>query len=682
NLEEKINKMDAYYAVRDGNFRRERFHFFEKSYFQDLRSIGVTALNDPFPRPLTLRPTNDYDISEFLREKTYDLVWVEYFYLADRYLNEIRRYQPWAKVYVDSVDLHYLRLERQATHLDKNVKFVVNAKQERVELGEAYPAKVAEHYDYASQVKTDELKAYARADMVIASSADDQEKLRERFPHRKILLLPNLYEEPRAKTPPREKRRGLVFVGNFDHHPNVTAAIFLKHEVAALLDPEIHGPLHLVGNNPLYLIKTMQKYGAFAGSLKVTGYVKEISPYLDRALIALAPVFFDSGMSTKIGQALGAGVPLVTTPLGAELMGLTHGENCLVGENAEGFAAQIKLLQEDATLWEKIRAGGLAFLGPSSGAGMAEKIRENFLASFSLEKIRSHQIAKALPRKKPLALPPAKFAKVAKPDITVLLVTYNQWAVTELCLRSLAYAQKQYPGVKAEFLLVDNASQDGTPDFAAKIPNLRVIKNKKNLGFAAGNNVGIRAAKGRDVVLLNNDTVVAPNWLELLSYHAHSIPDLGILGPSTNTETAQQIAGARYNSVEEFFAYNEQLASQNGGMWDVITKVSGLCFYLPRHTIERVGLLDEGFGIGYFEDDDYCMRVSDAGLKLVCAKDVYVHHFGNMSFEGNSMNRIKILEKGMTNFIFKYGKRAMAYLEANHKNTQLQFVNPKEKSSF
>lgn len=233
-----------------------------------------------------------------------------------------------------------------------------------------------------------------------------------------------------------------------------------------------------------------------------------------------------------------------------------------------------------------------------------------------------------------------------------------------------------------EVLLVDNASSDGTPALASKIPGLRVIKNKKNLGFAAGNNVGIKAARGKDVVLLNNDTVVAPGWLETLQRHALTIPDLGLLGPATNTEPAQSIPGAAYNSLEDFFAYNRQLAEKQSGAWDVITKVSGLCFYLPRATIEKVGLLDEGFGIGYFEDDDYCMRVNDAGLKLVCAKDVYVHHFGNMSFEGNSMNRIKILEKGMSNFIFKWGKRAMAYLDLNHRNTELQFADPKQKSSF
>jgi GT2 family glycosyltransferase len=279
-------------------------------------------------------------------------------------------------------------------------------------------------------------------------------------------------------------------------------------------------------------------------------------------------------------------------------------------------------------------------------------------------------------------LPPARFAKVKNPEITVLLVTYNQWHVTELCLRSLAHAQRRHPEIAVEFLLVDNASADGTAAKAAKIPGLRVIKNKKNLGFAAGNNVGLKAARGKDIVLLNNDTVVSPDWLVRLCHHARTIPDLGILGPSTNTEPHQSVAGAQYNSIAEFFAYNETLAARAGGTWDIITKVCGFCFYLPRHTIEKVGLLDEAFGIGYFEDDDYCMRARDAGLKLVCAKDVYVHHFGNMSFEGNSLNRLKILEKGMSRFIFKWGRRAMAYIETNHKNTQLQFTNPKEKTSF
>jgi GT2 family glycosyltransferase/glycosyltransferase involved in cell wall biosynthesis len=680
NLREKVNKSDVYYAVRDGNFNRERFEFKDGAYFQALRAIGVNPLNDELPIPLTVRPTNDYDIRKYLAAKTYDLVWVEYFYVADPLVPVIRQFQPWAKLYVDSVDLHYVRLFRQAEYLQSSVTYGVNVKQEREPLGDDHGKKIAEHFSYAQQVMRDELKVYSRVDAVITASPEDNDLLAKHIPAEKLLMIPNIHPKRSEAVRAWDKRDGFVFVGNFDHNPNVSAAIYLKHEVMPAL--EIPATLQLVGNNPIYLVKTMQKHGPKAKDIRVSGYVPDVFPFLQRARVSLAPILFDAGMSTKIGEAMTAGLPVVTSSLGAKAMGLVHEENCLVADTAAEFAAQATRLHEDEALWTKISARARTFVEEYfSPEKLAPGMRRDFLASFDLTEIRAHQKDRMrLKAGKPL--PPPKFRKVGRPEISVILLTYNQWEVTELCLRSLAVAQATHPELPVEFLLVDNASQDGTPTKAKRIANLRVIANKKNYGFAKGNNIGIEAARGRDVVLLNNDTVVPPDWLKRLKYHADTISGLGLLGPSTNTETAQALPDIQYNSIDELFGQNEKIATLHLGRWDTITKISGLCWYLPRATLEKVGLLDEAYGIGYFEDDDYCLRVRDAGLKLACAKDVYVHHFGNMSFEGNSLNRIKILEAGMARFIFKWGKRAMAYLEENHQNTQMQFKSVKEKISF
>jgi len=170
--------------------------------------------------------------------------------------------------------------------------------------------------------------------------------------------------------------------------------------------------------------------------------------------------------------------------------------------------------------------------------------------------------------------------------------------------------------------------------------------------------------------------VVPPHWLKRMSEHALRIPDLGILGPSTNTETSQVLPGARYQSVPEFFDYNRQVEARHRGEWQRVGKISGLCMYLPRHTIEKVGLLDESYGIGYFEDDDYCLRAEDAGLKTIWAKDIYVHHFGSMSFEGNSMKRDRYLEAGMARFAFKWGKRGLEHIAKAHNETLLCLRKP------
>ena len=692
NLEEKVVKKNLYYAVRDGNFRAERFDFVDERYAEDLRKIGVKPLNQVKPVPLTMRPTNDYDIRPYLAKETYDIVWVEFFYVADQYMSQIRQYQPWAKVIVDSVDLHFRRLARQAHYLENEVKYLVNFRQEKKKPGLGHKQKAQEHRNYSDHVREQELRIYEKADAVVMVSEDDQQELKRHIPKAEVLFVPNIHrklpKKPTSEVPTFESRNGVVFVGNFDHNPNVTSAIFLKHEIAPAITASMGPiPIYMVGSNPPYVVRTMGKYGPMHENFIVTGYVPETLPYLDKAKVSIAPILFGAGMNGKIGEAIAAGVPVVTTALGALGMGLTHEVNCLVAEKPEEFAYQIKRLHEDRELWYRIRDNAQKYLESTfSRAPMEKALRSQVLGCFNLKEIRKHQPQKkridkiALPD---IKLPAPKFPSVSgKPDVTVILLAFNEWRVTEFCLRSLAYAQKKNPEIKVEYLLVDNASKDETSTEAKKISGLRVIRNKKNLGFAGGNNVGIKLARGTDVVILNNDTVVAPNWLARFRNHLKQIPDVGLIGPSTNTEVGQALPNTAYNSLREFYTYNEELGDKCLGAWDSSQKVSGLCMYIPRNTLNKVGVLDTNYGIGYFEDDDYCLRIRDAGLKLVVAKDLYVHHFGSMSFEGNSMRRDKYLENGMSQFVFKWGKRGLEHVARAHRDTLLRLRKPKTTRAY
>lgn len=675
NKEEKRHKDSVYYAIRDGNFNHSKFDFVESRYFDDLKKIGVKPLQQPYPIPLTVRPTNDYDIRPYLQGTFYDMIWVEFFYLADPYLATIRKYQPWAEVFVDSVDLHFRRLARQAEYLENNVKYLVNVKHEKGPLGDEHKKKVFEHRNYSDRVRMDELSVYDRADRIALVSEDDKRELLRHLPKANVAFVPNLHRSKQlvaeSKIAPFEKRKGVVFVGNFDHNPNVTSALYLKHEVAPLLKRPIK--FSMVGSNPPYIVRTMKKYGPCKELFTVTGYVPDTFPYLNRARISIAPILFGAGMNGKIGEAMAAGVPVLTSPLGALGMGLTHEENCLVADSPQEYATAIERLHEDQALWEKLQKNAREFLHSTfAQKDQAEQVCHEVLAPLPLERIRKLQSKSWLKKvgvREELELPNASFRTDKNPDITVILLAFNQWKVTELCLRSLAYAQKKNPQLKVEYMLVDNLSTDETRREAAKIPGLRLIKNSKNFGFAKGNNIGMKLAKGQDVLLLNNDTVVPPHWLVRMHEHSKLISDLGILGPSTNTETNQVLPGAFYHSVKEFYSFNEIVEKKHRGEWQKVRKISGLCMYLPRNTLDEVGLLDESYGIGYFEDDDLCLRAHDRGLRTVWAKDIYVHHFGSMSFEGNSMRRDKYLEAGMSRFIFKWGKRGLDHIAKAHDET-------------
>jgi GT2 family glycosyltransferase/glycosyltransferase involved in cell wall biosynthesis len=668
----KFKEKPVSYVVRDGTFSRQNLEFLDDKYLADLRGVGVRTLNRAEPVPFTARPTNDYDIRPFLRDETYDAVWLEYFYLADQYVDQIRQFQPCAQVIVDSVDLHFLRLERQVRYLENQVRYSVNSDQEKSPLGESFGKELQDHRNYAAHVKEHELRAYGRCDRIVVTSADDLEELRRHLPHADILLAPNVHEIGPELAP--AGRTGAVFVGSFDHGPNSSAAIFLKHEVAPALAARAPGiPIRLVGSNPPYLVRNMASKGPHASMIDVTGHVPDLSKHLARARVSVAPVLFGSGMSAKVGEALAAGLPVVTTSLGARGLGLEPGVHCLVAESGEEFAECIALLHRDDETWLALSQAGREFARAHLSP---ESVRESFLPRIGeVLGATGPRPRRKIPRAPVVDLAAARFPAPRDPEISVVLLTHNQWPYTELCLRSLAHAQKQSK-LAVEYLLVDNASSDRTAARAKKIPGLRVIANRENLGFAAGNNAGMRAARGRNIVLLNNDTIVPPQWLDRLHAHAQSIPRAGIVGPSTNTEPGQALPGTHYDGIGEFFSYAREIGRSGLGRWEVCEKISGLCMYVPRSVLDRVGFLSEEYGLGYFEDDDYCFRVRDAGYRTIWAKDTYVHHFGSVSFENSGVSRELHLSNGMSQFIFKWGKRALKHIAKSHRHTLIKPTEP------
>jgi len=676
-LHKKSGKVE--YLPRDSVISRAKLNLLDRRYIDDLKAKGVNVLGQADPAPFTIRAAADFDISPYLRSKRYDLVWVEFFYLADQYISEIRRLQPSASVVCDSVDLHFRRLARQCNFMEEKVRYLVNSRHEKKGVNSAaHRQRLREQRNHADHVRENEIRAYRKCDAVVMVSEDDRDELRRHCPNLPLLLIPNIHRMPSKASAPEqawEKRSGCVFVGNFDHNPNVSSAIFLKHEVAPFLLGE-NIRFQIVGSNPPKVVRTMGELGPNRELFTVTGYVPDTMPYLANARVSVAPILFGAGMNGKIGEALSSGLPVVTTWLGAQGMNLEHERTCLVAEDAPAFAAAIRRVHNDKTLWSALREQGMAHVaGLYSSAGLRDAVIQAVRSV--LPKVKSNFDLAPEKKKKTFQLPPPIFPKAPKkPRFSVIVLTHNQWPFTELCLRSLAHAEAKNPGL-AEYILVDNASTDGTAASAARVPHLRVIANRENLGFAGGNNAGIAAAKGENIVLLNNDTIVPPQWLARYAHYVEHIPNLGVLGPSTNTESGQAIPGARYHSLLELFEFNQRLVENQSGAWERVQKISGLCLVVPRAALEKIGTLDTDFGLGYFEDDDFCLRAEDLGLTIAWAKDVYVHHFGSVSFSGTESGRAKFLEEGMAKFAFKWGKRGLDHITKAHHETLLRTRRPR-----
>ena len=267
----------------------------------------------------------------------------------------------------------------------------------------------------------------------------------------------------------------------------------------------------------------------------------------------------------------------------------------------------------------------------------------------------------AFARKNTWAVRGEAFAATAKrqfPRVSVVVLTYNQLDFTRACLHSLEKNSK-YPNW--ELIIVDNASEDGTRDFlreyAAGREHVELILNDENLGFAAGNNVGCRRASGDFIVMLNNDTFVTPGWIGKLLTHFEENPSLALLNPVTNNIGNEARIDIHYADMTEMEQVTAEYTARRRGHRIPLRAAAFFCVMVRREVWDEVGELDEEFGVGFFEDDDYAMRVRKLGYAIECAEDVFVHHHLSASFnELGNEKKSELFDRNKRYFESKWGE--------------------------
>lgn len=245
---------------------------------------------------------------------------------------------------------------------------------------------------------------------------------------------------------------------------------------------------------------------------------------------------------------------------------------------------------------------------------------------------------------------------------SIIIPTYNQLLFLKQCLDSI----DKHTEPLHEIIVVDNASADGTADFLNSLGGkvrFRVLES--NRGFAGAVNVGLMMAKGRTIVLLNNDTLVTHRWLDNMLRCLKSDPDIGAVGPVTNYISGDQRISVPYRKVEDMPAFARKHNRSDRSKWQITERLMGYCLLFRRELFESLGYFDEGFEVGNFEDDDYMVRTRMLGKTLVIARDTFIHHFGSVSIKavGEPMNGIN--DRNHSFFLGKWNNPSEWILRVN-----------------
>ncbi|MGE5167786.1 MAG: glycosyltransferase, partial [Deltaproteobacteria bacterium] len=293
-------------------------------YTLALQALGVQALYHPFVA----------DPVAWLRAhgRSLNAVVLSRHYVAANYVGLVRLYAPQARLIFDTVDVHHLR-EQRAAELTGS----------------------AEQAQQAARTRTQELKLMRECDVTLVVSAAEKELLARDLPGVRIEVLSNVHAIPGRR---REfgERRDLVFVGGFQHPPNVDAVLWFVNDVFPRVRTALPGIVfHVIGSKAPRQILELAHDG-----VQVHGFVEDIAPFMDDSRLALAPLRYGAGVKGKINMAMSHGLPVVATTPAAEGMHARDGEDLLVADAPEDFAAAIVRAYGDATLWNKLSDNGLA----------------------------------------------------------------------------------------------------------------------------------------------------------------------------------------------------------------------------------------------------------------------------------------------------------------------------------
>jgi glycosyltransferase involved in cell wall biosynthesis len=303
-------------------------------YRQQLEQLGVECVADDEEH---LSASADH-FRRFLQARAFDAAILVHFYMFTAYAGFVRAFLPTCRLILDTVDLHFVRLEREGSLSRDPVLAKQAAETRRTELAAACQA---------DQVW---VVTEAERDMLIAALGSEGSP---------VHVVPNIH---RIREPILDfhERNGIIFLGGYGHRPNVDAVQFFIEQVLPSVRsvlPEVR--VTIAGSNPP---EWFYESARVDPNIKVTGFVPDHRALLGYHRVGIAPLRYGAGMKGKIGEYLACGLPCVTTSIGAEGMALAHESQVLLAEDPAAFAEAIGRLYRDEALWQRCSQAGLRYI--------------------------------------------------------------------------------------------------------------------------------------------------------------------------------------------------------------------------------------------------------------------------------------------------------------------------------
>jgi GT2 family glycosyltransferase/glycosyltransferase involved in cell wall biosynthesis/uncharacterized coiled-coil protein SlyX len=533
--------------------------------------------------------------------------------VAETLLPIARRVAPNARIIFHAPDVYFLREMREAELLKSHVAC-----------------------ERALQTRDRELAMMSRSDRIVVVSPAEVPILRELLPEAPITVFPALYVPVMEAPRPCTDRKNIFFLGGFTHPPNVSAMQWFARDIW----PHVHKALpaaefHIIGAEAP---DTVVALGKLPG-IKVVGFVPDLDPLLQTLRVGVAPLQYGAGIKGKVAMTMGAGIPCVCTEIAAEGMGIKDNVHALVENDPLRFAQGIVTLYGDETTWVRLARNGRTLVQDRFGdaANRASLLKVLDQAEALPVSLFTEYCRAAAPV--PMPNPDPESAV----DVSIIVPVYNKWSLTRACLTSIVQTSIGC-GVTYEVILADDGSTDETVRAAQMFPGLRIVKTPENLGFLRNCNNAAEQARGRHILLLNNDTVVLPGWLESLYRTMEEDSSIAIVGskllyPDGYIQDAGGglLSNADGVSIGRWLWVGEQNfpVQRHEPIFNIRREtdyISGASMLVRRSFWNSVGGFDERYGNAYCEDSDLAMTARSKGLRVVYEPESEVIHFEHQTY--------------------------------------------------